>query len=62
MNKINGIMVALTLLGKMVDVFGWIPKSSRSRTPKIGRNGGRRQRVHAPNDGRWHMKYHRSRV
>lgn len=32
-------------------------------TPHIpGRGGHHRHRPHAPSDGRWHMKFHRSRV
>lgn len=37
--------------------------SYRSGTPHIPNRGGRhRIRVHAPADGRWHMKYHRGRA
>ena len=34
-----------------------------SRTPNMPHTGRHyRARAHAPNDGRWHMKFHRSRV
>ena len=35
----------------------------RSRTPNIPHHGRHsRTRAKAPNDGRWHMKFHRGRV
>jgi hypothetical protein len=35
---------------------------SSSGTPSIPHSKNhKRMRAHAPNDGRWHMKYHRSR-
>ena len=31
------------------------------RTPSIRSHHGSRSRARVPNDGRWHMKFHRSR-
>ena len=41
---------------------GFLTAPSSSRTPSLPNRGRhRRAKVHAPNDGRWHMKFHRSR-
>ena len=43
--------------------FAGLNAPPSARTPRIPHHGGRgRTRAHAPNDGRWHMKFHRSRV
>jgi len=51
-------------LEHVIDMVSVI-NSGRSGTPPLpGRSGKRvpRTRAKAPNDGRWHMKYHRNRV
>lgn len=65
MNKATMMLVAAIsiaaatsrYIGHMFDYEG-----GRSNTPSFPHNRRRRDRSHAPNDGRWHMKFHRSRV
>ena len=52
--------LALTLKAThLADLFSQ-SYSSTSKIPHVGRHG--RVKIHALNDGRWHMKFHRSRV
>lgn len=65
----RGLLVTLAVLnilasgvGKFVRDTFYSP-SIRGSTPSGGGRGGghHRFRPHAPNDGKWHMKYHRGR-
>ena len=58
------------LLLSLVSIAAFVQKSLRfstltappsSRTPNIPHHGHSKFRPHAPNDGHWHMKYHRGR-
>lgn len=58
------LLVPLLIAMQKAVSLDWLnaPHSTGS-TPKIPhhrRHSG--LRIHAPNDGRWHMKFHRSRV
>jgi len=45
------------IIKKAMGIVGAKPES----TPSISNQGrGRRSHAHVPNDGRWHMKHHRS--
>ena len=59
---IQGVLVALSAeVSDWFDLKGLRSASSSGRRglPHNSRHG--KQRLHAPNDGHWHMKYHRSR-
>lgn len=52
----------LAAMGKSLHLIN-LDSSRYSRTPNIPHTSHRKRvRAHAPNDGRWHMKFHRSRV
>ncbi|KKK60234.1 hypothetical protein LCGC14_3026420 [marine sediment metagenome] len=53
-----GVLSGVALKAINLDILN-APRAGR--TPNIPHNSYRRPRAHAPNDGRWHMKYHRSR-
>ena len=64
----RGLLITLSIISAITsgvggffrDAFG--APSVRGSTPPIKGGGGHhRFRPHAPNDGHWHMKYHRSR-
>ncbi len=64
----RGLIVTLAIISTLTssisgfvhDVLGGA--SIRSSTPSSPNKGGHhRYRPHAPNDGKWHMKYHRGR-
>jgi len=64
----KGLLVTLAVISEMASHVGGFFRDAigytevGSSTPSIsGRGGSHRFRPHAPNDGRWHMKYHRSR-
>lgn len=57
MNKTLMVMLAVSQASASLLNHGHL-----SGTPGIPNRGGHRQQhPHAPNDGRWHMKYHRNR-
>lgn len=64
MNKMVLILPALlAAMGKSLHLVSLGPPSHAGRTPHIPHNTNHhmRTRPHAPNDGRWHMKFHRAR-
>lgn len=63
MNKVTLFLVAVVAMTMNTIGLGHIPKNNRSRTPNIQGSHRRRQhRPNAPNDGHWHMKFHRGRA
>ncbi len=63
MNKMLLILpTLLAAVGKSLHLID-IAASRYSSTPNMPHSKGRsRTRLHAPNDGHWHMKFHRGRV
>ena len=67
----RGLFVTLAVISTLASHFGGFVRDVfgagapvRGRTPPPGGSSHgvhHRHRPHAPNDGRWHMKYHRSR-
>lgn len=54
------VILAFLSARRMIDAITAPPSS---RTPQIAHyKRPHRYRPHAPNDGRWHMKFHRSRA
>lgn len=61
MNKT--LMITLAAMKAVGDWFnsGTLSSATAPGTPRIPNRGGRQHCPHAPNDGHWHMKYHRNR-
>ena len=65
MNKglVTILGVALALASQVNPFVGWGGRYSGGRTPGMPHGKHSRQsRPHAPNDGHWHMRFHRGRV
>lgn len=62
MNKLLLVLPALMVSLGHAFGFGVYNGPHAESTPNIPSGGhGHRTRARAPNDGRWHMKHHRSR-
>lgn len=61
----KGAFLMVSFAEAIKNFFGSLPIIAMppSGTPRLPHGGKRspRYRAHAPDDGRWHMKYHRSR-
>lgn len=50
-----------SLIAKIARSFSFSTASHTESTPNIPSGHGLRTKAKLPNDGRWHMKHHRSR-
>ncbi len=61
-SKLLGMLMGVAAVTAKAFRFDFLSAPPSQRTPSIPSRGrSNRMRSHAPNDGHWHMKYHRSR-